>query len=117
MLPVSSSARKQLESPVPAPSQLVAVGLNYHEHANEAGYASSEGLPPIFTKFSPSITGPCATVELPAGNIDWEVELGVVIGRTASPVDEADAWDYVTGLTIAQDLSDFHGSGVAPTGG
>ncbi|HEX2312301.1 MAG TPA: fumarylacetoacetate hydrolase family protein [Thermomonospora sp.] len=96
-----------LGSPVPAPRQLVAVGLNYRDHADESGFAVPEGLPPVFTKFASSITGPVTTVTLPeGGHTDWEVELVVVIGSEARDVAEADAWEHVAGLTVGQDLSE-----------
>ncbi|MFJ3306962.1 fumarylacetoacetate hydrolase family protein [Streptomyces sp. NPDC086549] len=108
--------RTELDSPVPAPSQLVAFGLNYRDHAAETGLAVPEGLPPVFTKFASSLTGPYTTVRLPEGNVDWEVELAVVIGTTASHVTEAAAWDHIAGYTVAQDLSErvLQMSGPAP---
>jgi 2-keto-4-pentenoate hydratase/2-oxohepta-3-ene-1,7-dioic acid hydratase in catechol pathway len=107
---------ERLRSPVPAPGQVIAVGLNYHEHVDEAGVATPEGLPPVFTKFPSSITGPDSSVELPVGNVDWEAELAVVIGRTAFRIGEDQAWDHVAGLTVAQDLSEriLQMSGPAP---
>lgn len=99
--------RAQLRSPSPTPRQIVAIGLNYGDHAAESGFAAPEGLPPTFTKFPSSLTGPDDEVTIPpGGNVDWEVELVAVIGRTASHVTEADAWDYVAGLTIGQDISE-----------
>ncbi|MFD7875857.1 fumarylacetoacetate hydrolase family protein [Streptomyces sp. NPDC059766] len=108
--------REELGSPVPAPSQLVAFGLNYRDHAAETGLAVPEGLPPVFTKFASSLSGPYTTVRLPEGNVDWEVELAVVIGATASHVTEAAAWDHIAGCTVAQDLSErvLQMSGPAP---
>ncbi|MFC4911804.1 fumarylacetoacetate hydrolase family protein [Actinomadura gamaensis] len=97
----------RLGPPVPAPRQIVAVGLNYRAHAAESGFAVPEGLPPVFTKFLSSLSGPVTEVTLPdGGHTDWEVELVAVIGRTASHVAEADAWDHVAGLTVGQDLSE-----------
>ena len=93
-----------LENPVPAPRQLIAIGLNYREHAIESNLAIPEH-PVVFAKFQSSLTGPDSTVELPSDGIDWEVELVVVIGKSASNVAAADAWDHVAGLTIGQDLS------------
>jgi 2-keto-4-pentenoate hydratase/2-oxohepta-3-ene-1,7-dioic acid hydratase in catechol pathway len=102
-----SFTRDQLRSPSPQPRQIVAIGLNYRDHAAESGFALPEGLPPTFTKFVSSLTGPDATVTIPAGgNLDWEVELVVVIGRTTKHVSEQDAWEAVAGLTIGQDLSE-----------
>ena len=91
--------------PVPRPRQVFAIGLNYAEHAAEAGYPP-DSMPVTFTKFPSSIVGPDAVVELPEGNVDWEVELVVVIGREAHKVDRESAWDHVAGLTIGQDLSE-----------
>ncbi|MEV0275899.1 fumarylacetoacetate hydrolase family protein [Streptomyces sp. NPDC050610] len=98
---------QDLDSPVPAPRQVLAVGLNYRDHAAESGFEAPDGLPPVFTKFATSITGPVTEVALPpGGHTDWEVELVAVIGREARNVAEADAWDYVAGLTAGQDLSE-----------
>lgn len=106
----------QLDSPSPAPRQIVAFGLNYADHARESSIGTPDGLPPVFTKFASSVTGPNTTVELPDGNVDWEVELAVIIGRTAHHVGTDDAWDYVAGVTVAQDLSErvLQFSGPAP---
>lgn len=100
--PVDSS---ELGAPVPFPRQVFAIGLNYAEHAAEAGYPP-DAMPVTFTKFPSCIVGPDAVVELPEGHVDWEVELVVVIGRKAHRVDRDNAWDYVAGLTIGQDLSE-----------
>jgi 2-keto-4-pentenoate hydratase/2-oxohepta-3-ene-1,7-dioic acid hydratase in catechol pathway len=94
-----------LAAPVPRPRQVFAIGLNYAEHAAEAGYPP-DSMPVTFTKFPSSIVGPDAVVELPEGNVDWEVELVVVIGREAHKVDRESAWDHVAGLTIGQDISE-----------
>ena len=106
----------ELGSPSPAPRQLIAFGLNYRDHAAEAGIAAPEGLPPVFTKFISSMTGPNTTVTLPEGNVDWEVELAIIIGRTAHHISEAEAWDHIAGFTVAQDLSEriLQMSGPAP---
>ncbi len=103
-------------APTPTPAQVLAIGLNYREHAAESGLAAPEGIPPVFTKFVSSLSGPYTTVTLPPGKVDWEVELAVVIGATATRVAEADAWDHIAGLTIAQDISEraLQLSGPAP---
>ena len=94
-------------APAPAPRQLLAAGLNYRDHAGESGFEVPEGLPPVFTKFASSITGPVTTVRLPAGgHTDWEIELVAVIGARAWRVAESDAWRHVAGLTVGQDLSE-----------
>lgn len=97
----------ELGSPAPEPRQTLAIGLNYQDHASESGFTAPEGLPPVFTKFVTSISGPVTEVKLPAqGRTDWEVELVAVIGQRAEGVTEADAWNYVAGLTVGQDISE-----------
>lgn len=94
-----------LGAPVPRPRQVFAIGLNYAEHAAEAGYPP-DSMPVTFTKFPSCIVGQDAAVELPEGHVDWEVELVVVIGRETHRVDRESAWDHVAGLMIGQDLSE-----------
>jgi 2-keto-4-pentenoate hydratase/2-oxohepta-3-ene-1,7-dioic acid hydratase in catechol pathway len=99
--------RSLLGSPSPAPRQVLAIGLNYSEHAKESGFEQPRTLPPVFTKFVTSISGPDTEVTLPpGGNTDWEVELVAVIGKTASNVPAAKAWDHVAGLAVGQDISE-----------
>jgi 2-keto-4-pentenoate hydratase/2-oxohepta-3-ene-1,7-dioic acid hydratase in catechol pathway len=96
-----------LGAPAPRPRQVLAIGLNYNEHAAESGFASPEAEPPVFTKFASCITGPFASVQLPReGHTDWEVELVAIIGPKAENVDEASAWDHVAGLAVGQDVSE-----------
>ncbi|KAB2386327.1 fumarylacetoacetate hydrolase family protein [Actinomadura montaniterrae] len=97
----------RLGSPSPAPSQVVAIGLNYADHAAETGFEPPTDLPPVFTKFASSITGPYGEIALPdGGHTDWEVEVVAVIGRTAHRVTADAAWDHVAGLSAGQDLSE-----------
>ena len=97
----------ELGPPVPLPRQVFAIGLNYREHVAESGFDVPEGLPPVFTKFATSITGPVTQVALPpGGHTDWEVELVAIIGRHARDVPEDAAWDHVAGLTVGQDISE-----------
>jgi len=96
---------EQLGPPVPRPPQVFAIGINYREHADEAGYPP-DSLPVTFTKFPACLTGPDAVVDLPTDTVDWEVELVVVIGTRAEHVAREDAWEHVAGLTIGQDLSE-----------
>ncbi len=99
--------KRSLGAPSPRPSQVVAIGLNYAEHATEAGFEPPSHLPPVFTKFASSITGPYGELGLPVdGSTDWEVEVVVVIGKPAHQVSESEAWRHVAGLTIGQDLSE-----------
>jgi 2-keto-4-pentenoate hydratase/2-oxohepta-3-ene-1,7-dioic acid hydratase in catechol pathway len=97
--------RAALGAPVPRPRQVFAVALNYPPHAAEAGY-TPPSEPLVFTKFPSCITGPVATVALPDGKVDWEVELVAVISRETFRVSEERAWESVAGLTVGQDLSE-----------
>jgi 2-keto-4-pentenoate hydratase/2-oxohepta-3-ene-1,7-dioic acid hydratase in catechol pathway len=94
-----------LGPPSPRPRQSFGIGLNYKAHAEESG-AQLPSIPATFTKFPSCLTGPFATVELPSDNVDWEVELVVVIGVRAHRVARSDGWSHVAGLTIGQDLSE-----------
>ncbi|WP_329558338.1 fumarylacetoacetate hydrolase family protein [Streptomyces uncialis] len=94
-----------LGPPVPRPRQVLAIGLNYLDHADESGFAVPEH-PPVFTKFVSSITGPHGDITLPDGSVDWEVELVAVIGRRAWQVSREHAWAHVAGLTVGQDISE-----------
>jgi len=94
-----------LGAPSPRPTQVFGVGLNYKAHAAEAGLPVPS-TPAVFTKFPTCITAPAAEVLLPSPNVDWEVELVVVIGIRAYRVAESAAWDHVAGLTVGQDLSE-----------
>lgn len=100
-------SREQLGPPSPRPRQIVAIGLNYGAHAAESGFDAPDRFPPTFTKFVSSLSGPDVDVTIPpGGHVDWEVELVVVIGRTASRVRQDEAWGHVAGVTIGQDLSE-----------
>jgi len=87
--------------------KFICIGLNYSDHAAEAGMkVPSE--PVIFTKATSAICGPNDDIEIPRGGTktDWEVELGVVIGTPAKYVAEADAMSYVAGYCVINDLSE-----------
>jgi 2-keto-4-pentenoate hydratase/2-oxohepta-3-ene-1,7-dioic acid hydratase in catechol pathway len=94
----------ELLAPV-APSKVIAVGLNYRSHIGNAEPAAYPGL---FAKYPTSIVGPGADIVIPpdAGNVHYEGELVVVIGKTASNVSEADASDYIFGVTAGNDISE-----------
>ncbi|WP_272007477.1 fumarylacetoacetate hydrolase family protein [Roseovarius sp. ZX-A-9] len=85
------------------------IGLNYSDHAAETGSAIPEH-PILFMKANSAIVGPNDTVMLPRGSTrtDWEVELGVVIGRTCKYVDRAQALDHVAGYCVVNDVSERH---------
>lgn len=104
-----------LGPPVPRPAQVFAIGVNYAEHAAEAGYPP-DSMPVTFTKFPTCLTGPDAVVALPPGSVDWEVELVVAISRHGQFVERERAWDWVAGLTVGQDLSerDLQAQGAKP---
>jgi 2-keto-4-pentenoate hydratase/2-oxohepta-3-ene-1,7-dioic acid hydratase in catechol pathway len=96
----------RLSSPVPRPEKIILIGLNYRDHAEEAGQPIPEE-PVLFAKFANSLVGHEAAVVLPpeTEQVDYEVELGVVIGRRAHAVPVFDALDYVAGYTCMNDLS------------
>jgi 2-keto-4-pentenoate hydratase/2-oxohepta-3-ene-1,7-dioic acid hydratase in catechol pathway len=96
---------RDLGAPAPSPRQLFAIGLNYREHARESGFTPPPS-PAVFTKFVSSITGPVTEVELPDGQVDWEVELVVVIGAGGRGIAAENAWSHVAGLTVGQDISE-----------
>ena len=93
--------------PVAGTRQFIAIGLNFADHAAETGQAAPPE-PIIFTKAVSCIQGCDDDVRKPrlATKMDWEVELGIVIGERASYVDEADALDHVAGFLIVDDLSE-----------
>ncbi len=98
-------AASDLGAPVLRPAQVFGIGLNYRDHAAESGVTPPDS-PTVFTKFRSCLAGPTSTIELPSHTVDWEVELVVVIGRRAERVSEKDAWSYVAGLTVGQDISE-----------
>ncbi|MDH5671966.1 MAG: fumarylacetoacetate hydrolase family protein [Myxococcales bacterium] len=98
-------APERLGPPVPAPRQIFGVGLNYRDHAEEAGIAIP-AEPMIFTKFPSCIAGPHTDIPLTGNRVDWEVELVVVIGRGGRGIVEERALEHVAGFTVGQDISD-----------
>jgi 2-keto-4-pentenoate hydratase/2-oxohepta-3-ene-1,7-dioic acid hydratase in catechol pathway len=99
--------RSQLDPPSPTPQQVFAIGLNYTEHAAESGFPAPAILPPVFTKYVSSFSGPDTDVVIPPkGNVDWEVELVAIIGRQTHQIDRDTAWAHIAGLTVGQDLSE-----------
>ena len=87
--------------------KFVCIGLNYSDHAAEAGQAVP-AEPVVFMKATSSIAGPDDQVVIPRGSkkTDWEVELGVVIGKPAKYVEESDALSHVAGYCVVNDLSE-----------
>ncbi len=91
--------------PAPRPSKVYAIGMNYKDHAEEAGLPIPSA-PVVFTKFPNCLVGPRADVELSSGYVDWEVELVVVIGRRGRAIPARQALEYVAGFCVGQDISD-----------
>jgi 2,4-diketo-3-deoxy-L-fuconate hydrolase len=93
--------------PVKRIGKFIAIGLNYMDHAIEAKMAIP-AEPILFTKAISCLSGPDDDVMLPKGALkaDWEVELGVFIGRTARSVDEESALDFVAGYSVVNDVSE-----------
>jgi 2,4-didehydro-3-deoxy-L-rhamnonate hydrolase len=100
----TSSAR--LHAPIDDPGKFICIGLNYRDHAEETNNPIPKE-PPIFPKWTNAILDPGEPVLRPRGSkqLDWEVELGVVIGRTARHVSKEQALDHVFGYTIINDVS------------
>ena len=99
--------KPRIGCPVSQVGKLVAIGLNYSDHAAEAGMALPKE-PIVFMKATTCIQGPNDPVMLPKGSTktDWEVELGIVIGTKAQYVTKKDALKYVAGYTIVNDVSE-----------
>ena len=102
---VSASVRRG--SPVSNIRKVVAIGLNYRDHAEESGMPIPEE-PVVFMKADTSICGPHDDVIIPRGStkLDWEVELGIIIGKTAHYIEETDALSHVAGYCVVNDISE-----------
>ena len=89
--------------------KFLCIGLNYTDHAEETGNPIPEH-PILFIKANSAITGPNDDIVMPRGSTstDWEVELGIVIGKAAKYVSEADALEYVAGYCVCNDVSERH---------
>ncbi|WP_461790987.1 fumarylacetoacetate hydrolase family protein [Pedobacter sp.] len=100
-------ADARIGAPIGRPSKIVCIGLNYLDHAAETGAAIPKE-PIIFFKSTSAIVGPFDQIMLPkdAEKTDWEVEFGIVVGKTARYVEEVDAMDYVAGYVLINDVSE-----------
>jgi 2-keto-4-pentenoate hydratase/2-oxohepta-3-ene-1,7-dioic acid hydratase in catechol pathway len=100
-------AGARLGSCVARPVNYICIGLNYADHAAEAGMPVPKE-PIIFLKSLSALCGPNDDVKMPRGSkkLDWEVELGIVIGRKASYVSESDAMSHVAGYCVCNDVSE-----------
>jgi 2,4-didehydro-3-deoxy-L-rhamnonate hydrolase len=103
---VVAAGSVRLGAPVPRPGLIVCIGLNYKDHADEQGHEYPRA-PLLFSKSPMSVCGPNDDVVYPEGveQLDYEVELGVVIGKTAKQVAAADARQYIAGYTVFHDVS------------
>lgn len=93
-------------APAVRPAKVLCVGLNYRSHIEEMGRVLPDH-PTLFIKFADALTGPYDDIVIPnvSGEVDWEVELGVVIGRVARRVDETSAAACIAGYTVVNDIS------------
>lgn len=104
-LPTVPRDMVDLLAPVPSPGKIVCVGLNYHDHVEEQGEDVPD-TPLLFGKAPTAVTNPGSPVVHPAGEqVDYEVELGVVIGRQTRHVSTSDAPAYIAGYTAVNDVS------------
>jgi 2-keto-4-pentenoate hydratase/2-oxohepta-3-ene-1,7-dioic acid hydratase in catechol pathway len=97
----------QLHAPVTRPGKVWAVGLNYRSHAAETG-RELPAVPMVFIKVTSAVVGTGVDVRLPGAapdRVDFEGEVAVVIGRRATSISAADAWDHVAGITACDDLT------------
>ncbi|CAL9310032.1 fumarylacetoacetate hydrolase family protein [Streptomyces sp. SudanB182_2057] len=107
-LPALDAAGLRIGPPLARIGKVVCIGLNYHDHARETG-AEPPAEPVVFLKAPDTVVGPDDTVLVPRGSVktDWEVELAVVIGRTARYLDSAEeALAHVAGYAVAHDVSE-----------
>ena len=97
----------RLGAPVPRPGKIIAVGLNYRDHLMESGAKEAPTSPLIFAKFTTSICGPGDVIVLPASDakVDYEAELGVVIGKRGKAIAAHKAYEYVAGYMPLNDVS------------
>lgn len=97
----------RLLPPIPRPGKILAVGRNYVDHASEANLTTLPEWPKLFPLFPSNVIGTGDSIVKPTmtERLDWEVEVGVVIGRRAAHVPEPEAMDYVAGYTVINDIS------------
>ena len=101
------SSNDRVGSCITRPGKFVAIGLNYSDHAAETGAAVPKE-PIMFMKATSSICGPNDDVEIVSGSkkLDWEVELGIVIGKDAKHISESQSQDYILGYCLVNDVSE-----------
>ena len=96
----------RLGPPVARPSKLICLGKNYLEHAQEGNFDAPE-KPLLFAKAPSALSGPRDPIILPrsCGQVDWEVELALVVGREGKRISRDRAWDYIAGYAVMNDVS------------
>jgi len=101
------SNKERIGSCVSKPGKFIAIGLNYSDHAAETG-SKVPTEPIIFMKATSSICGPNDNIEIVSGSkkLDWEVELGVIIGKEAKHISEKNSQDYILGYCLVNDVSE-----------
>ena len=101
------SSNQRLGSCITSPGKFVAIGLNYSDHAAEVG-ADIPKEPIMFMKATSSMCGPNDDVEIVSGSkkLDWEVELGIVIGKEAKHISESQSQDHILGYCLVNDVSE-----------
>ena len=103
--PIVELDRSKLGPPSPRPSQIIAIGMNYHSHAEEMGLELPT-IPAAFAKFRSALGGPVGQIVLPSDSTDHEVEIVLIIGRRTDAVTLENAWSHIAGVTAGQDLSE-----------
>ena len=101
------SSNQRVGSCITSPGKFVAIGLNYSDHAAEVG-AEIPKEPIMFMKATSSMCGPNDDVEIVSGSkkLDWEVELGIVIGKEAKHISESQSQDHILGYCLVNDVSE-----------
>jgi 2,4-didehydro-3-deoxy-L-rhamnonate hydrolase len=96
----------RIASPIHRPSKIICLGKNYAEHAKEGGFENPE-KPLIFCKTQNALSGPYDPIILPRSSdqVDWEVELAVIIGKQGKRINKTDAFEYIAGFTVMNDVS------------
>ena len=98
--------KDRIGCPIHAPSKIICLGKNYAEHAKEGGFENPD-KPLIFCKTPNALNGPFDPIILPksSGKIDWEVELAIIISKQGKRIRKTEAWEYIAGFTIMNDVS------------
>jgi 2,4-diketo-3-deoxy-L-fuconate hydrolase len=103
---LGQTIKDRIGCPIHAPSKIICLGKNYAEHAKEGGFENPD-KPLIFCKTPNALNGPFDPIILPksSGQIDWEVELAIIIAKQGKRIHKTEAWEYIAGFTIMNDVS------------